>query len=349
MTTDKTASRNWVVPAYSRGAVNRAGEVLTGIRDGNVAEALEVLENWRASHLYPLNTFQATLRAKIRTIDKEALVAQRLKRLPSIISKLQIEDGMKLARMQDIVGLRAVVQDIKRAKKLVENYRNTKFAHVLRNEFDYISIPKASGYRSHHLVYQYASDIRPEFAGLLVELQIRTKLQHSWAMAVETMGVYLSSSLKSGIGPDEWKEFFSVTGSAFARLEKTPVHPAYETLSESELCATVSRLAAELRVVERLEAFAGVTQLIANDSQAHAFFLIELRVEEKITFLRAFSRDEYESAIREYANLERETKGDQGRNVVLVSAGSVVNLKRAYPSYFLDTGDFLRNLKKIMK
>lgn len=35
--------------------------------------------------------------------------------------------------------------------------------------------------------------------------------------------------------------------------------------------------------------------------------------------------------------------------VVLVSAGSIESLKRAYPNYFLDTHEFLKQLDKIIR
>lgn len=41
------------------------------------------------------------------------------------------------------------------------------------------------------------------------------------------------------------------------------------------------------------------------------------------------------------------TPGDTKRAVVLVSSDSLKSLKKAYPSYFLDTSEFLQALEKI--
>lgn len=111
-------------PEHSRGQVNHAGKILRAYAQSTDAVPIEqldeynwaydVLSNWRACHNYPINTFQATLRSRLRTIDKHATVAQRLKRFPSIVLKLQRFQGMELARMQDIGGLRAILGDIKR-------------------------------------------------------------------------------------------------------------------------------------------------------------------------------------------------------------------------------------------
>lgn len=84
-------------PKYTKGQVNRAGEILARSSSVSVAEwseANQVLANWRGIHTYPINTFQATLRGKLKQIDPRALVAQRLKRAPSIIAKLQRFEGM---------------------------------------------------------------------------------------------------------------------------------------------------------------------------------------------------------------------------------------------------------------
>lgn len=82
----------FVEPGYSKKQVNRAGEILIApeIFSSEKQEwANRVLANWRACHGYPMNTFQATLRQRLKAIDSQAIVAQRLKRAPSIIFKLQ--------------------------------------------------------------------------------------------------------------------------------------------------------------------------------------------------------------------------------------------------------------------
>lgn len=90
------------VPIYSKSQINHAGDIIKTpllFTQNDLTWAAEVLANFRACHGYPINTFQATLRSKLRTIDSDAIVAQRLKRTPSIVLKLQRFNGMQLARM----------------------------------------------------------------------------------------------------------------------------------------------------------------------------------------------------------------------------------------------------------
>ncbi|WP_437185843.1 hypothetical protein SH668x_002964 [Planctomicrobium sp. SH668] len=57
-----------------------------------------------------------------------------------------------------------------------------------------------------------------------------------------------------------------------------------------------------------------------------------------------------EIANREYMILEKEIKEDRNdpRQAVLVSAGSIKDLKKAYPNFFLDVDSFLDRVKKII-
>lgn len=76
---------SWVAPKFSKNRVNKAGRAV-GL-GAATPDDIEVLENWRASHAYILNTFQATLRN--RTRETTAVVGTRLKRRPTIENKVR--------------------------------------------------------------------------------------------------------------------------------------------------------------------------------------------------------------------------------------------------------------------
>lgn len=133
----------WPKIKYSKNRVNQAGITLCTSRViDEIIKAIELLDNWRACHGYPINTFQATLRNKLDRITDAYLVAQRLKRFPSIIAKLNRFPKMKLSRMQDIGGLRAVVGTVQDAEELRKSYLNSRFKHQLVTEKDYMQFPK---------------------------------------------------------------------------------------------------------------------------------------------------------------------------------------------------------------
>ena len=347
----------WPVPKFSRSQINKAGEFLarelhsTEFDLGQWVWAFEVLSNWRACHGYPINTFQATLRQKLRKIDADALVAQRLKRTPSILAKLERYSNMNLSRMQDIGGLRAVVGSMPQLKKLHQNYKNSRFTHDLVSEFDYIESPKPSGYRSIHLVYKYKLKDDSPYNGLQLELQLRTKLQHAWATAVETVGTFIQHPLKSSQGPDEWLKFFSLAGSAFSHLENSPLVPGYDKLGKQETYDATTLESARLGVREMLLGYSSVVKAIPTGTTRAAYYLVQLNLadEMKSVSIQPFARDQLERANIEYMEAEKRASGGEQIQVVLVSAGSVESLRRAYPNYFLDTHDFLHHLRHIEK
>src|ERR1700676_217452 len=64
-----------------------------------------------------------TLFNRARKIDPRALIAQRLKRRPSIEIKLRDNPNMKLSQMQDIGGCRAILRTVTDVKKLMAKYK----------------------------------------------------------------------------------------------------------------------------------------------------------------------------------------------------------------------------------
>jgi hypothetical protein len=115
----------WAKPLYSRTRVTNAGfEYIDPATTPEEREiALAVINNWRTSHHYPLNTLQIYLRRQARQYDDDPTVAQRIKRLPSIRHKLERFNGMELARMQDIGGCRAVLSSVAAVDELVGYFK----------------------------------------------------------------------------------------------------------------------------------------------------------------------------------------------------------------------------------
>lgn len=341
----------FVEPHYSKSQVNRAGEILV-TPDAYSEEEQEwagrVLANWRACHGYPINTFQATLRQKLKAIDDNAIVAQRLKRAPSIILKLQRFDGMQLARMQDIGGLRAVVGSVARVRKLEAAYRNAQFKHALTSSKNYVDEPKEDGYRSIHLIYRYVNDGAPSYNGLSLELQLRTRLQHAWATAVETMGTFLGQALKSGQGEREWRRFFAKAGAALAIVEKTSPVPGFENHASDDVFSDVASTERKLHVLDKLRGFAIAADRITTVRGLGAYHLIVLNSTKRTVFIRPYSIARLEQANIDYAAIEQRAKAGEAIEAVLVSAGPIDALRKAYPNYFLDTHEFVKQIEKVI-
>lgn len=310
-------------------------------------EALDVINNWRSAHAYPLNTFQITLRSKGRRIEKGVTVAQRAKRLDSIHRKLVAKRTMRLTQMQDIAGCRAIFNRLTSVYRLVSAYKKTKFDHDFRNEKDYIKSPKPDGYRSVHLVYEYVGNERTrDYDGLRVEIQIRTQMQHSWATAVEAVGIFTRQALKSNQGDEDWLRFFALMSSAIAAIEGTPCVPDTPT-SKSELLMELSALANKLRARQMLSAYNTTLETLGAAKDAK-YFIIELDPDESRVTLRRYKAKESSEANSQYTKLEGSMQEDTRRQVVLVSASDITALKKAYPNYFLDTALFSRLVDRVL-
>jgi hypothetical protein len=104
----------WVTPQYSKVAVNRAGELMVRGDPSDYEEtndywdhyfdALEIVNNWRSSHSFPMNTFTVGLKRRAKTIDAQCIIAQRIKRMSSIELKLRRFPTMTMSQMQDLGG-----------------------------------------------------------------------------------------------------------------------------------------------------------------------------------------------------------------------------------------------------
>lgn len=324
----------------------RAGERLAkpGATVEEYAEAMEVLSNWRAAHAYPMHSLLMMLRKKASVVDKKCIVVQRLKRAPSIVEKLTRYPDMKLHRMQDISGCRAIVSSVREVEKLALSITQSRSRHRLHKIDDYIKEPKDTGYRGIHFIYKYNGD-KKEYEDYFVELQIRSKIQHAWATAVEIIDTFTKQALKSSRGSQDWLDFFSYVSAEFARLERRPVGKNVELLDTK---SETRRLANELNVAARLQAFTVSANHITkkNDNKTD-YFLLELRDNAKKIMVTQYSTAQFEDATKKYLEKETLAKVDDGYDVVLVAASSMHALRRAYPNYFADSKEFLKYLARV--
>lgn len=115
-----------------------------------------MVKNWRFCHALPLNVIQAGLRGRIRRmrLNEDVIVAQRLKRFPSIMNKLEREPNMELTQMQDLGGCRAILPDAASVRTLYGMYYGHEPLLLEENSsikpYDYITHPKSDGYRGIH-------------------------------------------------------------------------------------------------------------------------------------------------------------------------------------------------------
>jgi len=313
-------------------------------------ESLAVINNWRSAHNYPLHAITMTLRERAKKVDQTRLIAQRIKRLRSIEAKLRRFRQMQLSRMNDIGGCRAVVQTVSHVDTLVSIYeraraKNPRRGHEFVRKYDYIKSPKSDGYRGVHLVYKYRTVSKSQSAwnGLRIEVQIRSRLQHAWATAVETVDAFTGQALKSNIGEECWKQFFALMGSILALKERRPIVPETPT-TEVALRKELRALYDQQRMGATLWGMSTAVEHIAEKDKEAKLFLLELDTSQKVLYVRGYDEKRQPQAFARSTELEKAHRDRPEMQVVLVSVGSAKALRRAYPNYYLDLSSFLREV-----
>lgn len=109
--------------------------------------------------------------------------------------------------MHDIGGCRAVLQNIADVRRLEAKIIDLR---PVTKHRDYISMPRASGYRAVHVIAQ--------FKDRNIEIQLRTALQHDWAIIVEKMSNLVGVNLK-GDGSHQLQQVMSLVSERIALVE----------------------------------------------------------------------------------------------------------------------------------
>lgn len=335
----------WKEPEYSKREINDAGNVIRNMSSSSQKkeQALQIIDNWRAAHAYPMHVFYMNLKRQTGS-RSNIIVVERLKRLNSIVSKLQREEGMELYRMQDLGGCRMIVPKLDEVYTYSGKIIKSRIRHEKKKEDDYIQQPKKSGYRSLHVVYRFYTDTPEKHKynemPMLIELQFRTHLQHIWATAVETIGLFTNQALKAGSGDDEIKRFFVLVSSIFALREGCPVVPGTSE-NEAELIAEIRQIDTHKHLLEMLKAIR--VAMLREDQVAvdkKGYYILQLNYENHTLRRFYFKPSDSEYANMMYDRLEAE-KRDQPLDTVLVRASSFDTVKTAYPNYFMDIGEFV--------
>lgn len=219
---------------YSKRQVDRAGQVLREYfhapapkKQPAAGEALEVIEWWRAEHAAPMQRVNAGLR---HYVGAEAKVTQRLKRLVTLVDKLDRFPKMQLSRMEDIGGVRVLMPSQDEILAVVKELQSQRRWNIRRERFYLDGMddgPKADGYRAVHLVVVKNDRF--------VEVQFRTPGQDRWANSLEKeTRLGPGEGLKWGTGPADLREYYRVISELIAMTERgeTPAHDFMERLSK---------------------------------------------------------------------------------------------------------------------
>ncbi len=243
---------------------------------------------------------------------------------------------MQLARMDDVAGCRLIFRNIKELEDFRADFHKARFNHKLRNEpdkYNYIKNPKTTGYRGIHDVYEY--DVRSEagkdFAGLYIEIQYRTLIQHAWATAVEVIGFITESQPKFQQGDNRYTHAMALASEILARAheERNGPHPE---LSDEELLKNFLVIDQELALIQTLKGLSQAKTEISDKRNTILYFSEDGGLEIK-------SYRDATDALRALFELEKQfPKSD----IVLVRADKGDDVRLAFKNYFNDAREFVK-------
>jgi ppGpp synthetase/RelA/SpoT-type nucleotidyltranferase len=308
-------------------------------------DVFAVANAWRDSHVYPMTVMRRTLAAQVRKSGVHAVTAARVKQMRSIRKKVR-EQTIGIDRMQDLGGCRVIVTTMAQVDSVAAMCLNA-FPHDFVRQKDYTREIKELGYRSNHMIYRFRprDDEEAVFEGRFIELQIRTRLQHSWATAAEAIGVFRNEDFKHGEGDPKWLRLLRLAADEFALTEGCI---SDETLTRrKQRVAEIRDLDQDIDALRTLEsvnvAFRSAEGL--KFAEKAKYLVITQTPETGQVSVRGF--DDPRMGAAHYDVADRMAVG--GMNSVLVQVDHVENLQAAYPNYFGDVKVFTDNLRRITK
>jgi len=193
------------VNLLSKTQVDRLGDRL---RKGIVAEEdLQQLDAYRRSFAESYDEIVAV----VRDATQLEPTGRPAKSTTSIIEKLRRET-IRLSQMQDIAGCRVVVPDMQVQDQVVERLKSAlpKALVVDRRK------QPSFGYRAVHVIATARNK--------LLEIQVRTELQHLWAQFSEKLSDLRDPEIKYGGGGAEIQRTLSTVSTLIASHENVELN-----------------------------------------------------------------------------------------------------------------------------
>lgn len=333
-------------PFFKKSKIQAAGKRI--VKGTATLEDTVVLENFRASHAYIINTFQMNARRHASSVENT--VGQRLKRRNTIIDKLRREPSMPLHAMQDIAGCRIIFKDQSDLYKVRNSLRNARFKHERMNEldrYDYIKNPKSTGYRGVHDVYGYHVEKEPSsnWNGLKIEIQFRTRIQHAWATAVEVADLITSSRIKFNSAQGRYLEYFRLASEILARAHEKQ-NSCCAGMSNSEVVSRFEELDNETGL---LAAFGNLRETRGKNIafRRNTLLIFRFDVSDDQEKLEVKTYETVAKAIEAYDTLEK-ILGEKA-DIVFVRGESEESIRDAFRNYFSDARAFVDLIRSGVK
>ena len=197
-------------PFSSLRAIDRIGEDFCQ-RPQNL-QRISDIQGYRSFRMCCLQTTLSIVDAC--GVPNEAAVSVRLKRLDSIRRKIsRSQTHFTLGRLDDVVGVRVICPSLSSVREFSERVSASPNCYRVK---DYLKTPGSSGYRGLHHIIRFDQPVTDAVkVSVRFEVQVRTVLQHRWAVWSESHG----EAIKLGVGAEQELERLRSGSRQVARWE----------------------------------------------------------------------------------------------------------------------------------
>jgi ppGpp synthetase/RelA/SpoT-type nucleotidyltranferase len=298
-------------------------------------ESERIFDEYRKSHLQPLSQTTLELQNWLTDYGKSYYIAQRLKRKPQIIRKLN-RLTVRLTQLQDIGGCRIIVDKnadvdklLKYLKEKVEQQDNLAIERIT----DYREKGRDNtGYRSVHAILK-RSNVR-------LELQIRSRIQHYWAESIERTSVIYGYYLKEGEGDSSVIQYFKNLSDVFFDIEAGGEPSPQQKLDIDKLkvrCESIIKESDRNKVFDSYineDIIKTLSEKEANNKFTINNWIIvfDWNTGAFVTW-DVVSRNP-DDAFEKYVQNERAYPAESGYEVVMIGSSEVATVKQTHSHYF---------------
>jgi putative GTP pyrophosphokinase len=184
----------------SKTQVDRLGNRLKS--GGITEEDLRLLDQYRRSFTEAYEIVVGLIRDKLGLEP----TGRPAKSTTSIADKLKRE-SIRLTQIQDIAGCRIIVSDIAEQETVIQSITGLFQQAIVIDRRE----KPSHGYRAVHVVMNYD--------GKLIEIQVRTSLQHVWAELSEKYSDVIDPSIKYGGGDSTIQKILQTASNVIAKEE----------------------------------------------------------------------------------------------------------------------------------
>ncbi|MEG1452091.1 RelA/SpoT domain-containing protein [Brevundimonas sp.] len=294
-----------------------------------------IFDEYRKEHLEPLTQFTISLQKWLLESGRDFYIAQRLKRKPQILRKLK-RFSVRLTQLQDIGGCRIIVnsnEEVDNLQKYINNLISESDTFKLIRSTDYREKGRDdSGYRALHLIVLSN--------GYMLELQIRSSIQHYWSESIERTSVLYGHRLKEQEGDNIVIGYFKYFSDCLNTIETNKRLASHDEIKLQEM-----REAAESKILEstngnKLSGYVNnniILQMSAHEKNSSNTFNNWILVFDWddgnfVTWQAVGTKPE--DAVKAYRRYEEQFPESENKEVVLIGSQNISTVQHTHSHYF---------------